>query len=210
MGARISFLVGRYIFELVVRTNCAVKDGPNASSSLEDMPGYCMQARCFDFILWLALTFFAVDPSPDHDREKRAEVVSILEGAHDANISGGTFVAAGRDAIMTTTTVNNIVINLVDSEPLKDIAILDWLSAINYRMPQMANLEKAVIGTCLWFLTSHLFIQWLTCRRGILWGTGMRQSFLPVVSHLYSDIRLAGAGKTILAYAFPRLNTFSS
>ncbi|KAH6908099.1 hypothetical protein BKA70DRAFT_1149960 [Coprinopsis sp. MPI-PUGE-AT-0042] len=134
-------------------------DGPHASSSLDHMPGY-------------------FEPSPDHDN--KTQVVSILEGTNNSNISGGTFNAAGRDVM--TTTVNNIVINLVDNTPLQDTAILDWLSPNNYRMMQMANLEKAVTGTCHWFLISNLFMQWLASCGGILWGIGM-----------------PGAGKTILA-----------
>ncbi|KAH6907735.1 hypothetical protein BKA70DRAFT_1150116 [Coprinopsis sp. MPI-PUGE-AT-0042] len=134
-------------------------DAPHASDSLQEMPGY-------------------YEPGPSATIDSTLEKVAILEGASDSTISGGTFNAAGRDVI----TVNNITITILDTTPLKDIKILDWLSQINYRALQMFNHELAIAGTCAWFLRSKIFQQWLEGKFRILWGTGM-----------------PGAGKTILA-----------
>ncbi|KAH6908138.1 ankyrin repeat-containing domain protein [Coprinopsis sp. MPI-PUGE-AT-0042] len=137
-------------------------DGPPASTHLADMPGYL----------------------DDPEANPGLDGVSILEGPSDSTINGGTFNAAGRDIILetATTTVNNITINFVDTTPLTDIAILYWLSAINYRAIQMDNFEKATPNTCLWFFKSEFFRKWLLGQLLILWGTGM-----------------PGAGKTVLA-----------
>ncbi|KAH6908129.1 hypothetical protein BKA70DRAFT_1427376 [Coprinopsis sp. MPI-PUGE-AT-0042] len=140
-------------------------DGPPVSTNLSDMPGYLIES-C-------------------PEAAARPEGVSILEGASDSTINGGIFNAAGRDIVATTTTmmtVNNIVINMVDTTPLTDTTILDWISAINYRDVQMDNFEKATPRTCLWFIESKIFRQWLLGQLLILWGTGM-----------------PGSGKTVLA-----------
>ncbi|KAH6908108.1 hypothetical protein BKA70DRAFT_1222909 [Coprinopsis sp. MPI-PUGE-AT-0042] len=115
----------------------------------------------------------------DTPRMSKPEPVPVRAGVSGSTINGGNVHAAGRDI---KTTVNNIVVNLTDTRPLRDIAILSWLSLINYRMMQMSNLEKAIPRTCWWLLTSAFFEQWLTGQTSIIWGTGM-----------------PGAGKTIMA-----------
>jgi hypothetical protein len=116
-----------------------------------------------------------VEPLPVEPSTKPEEQVSLLEGATDLTITGGSFNAAGRDVnITTTTTVNNIIINFLDGKPLSDADILEWLSAINYRAIQMDNFEKVAPGTGQWFLQSEIFLRWLMSQEGILWGTGMR------------------------------------
>jgi hypothetical protein len=123
-----------------------------------------------------------VEPPPAGTADKVLEKVSILEGTSDSTITGGTFNAAGRDVVQVTTlvaqttVVNNITINFVDTTPLDSTDILDWLSLINYRALQMFNFEKAIAGTCSWFLESIIFKTWLENQFSILWGTGMRTS----------------------------------
>ncbi|KAH6871672.1 hypothetical protein BKA70DRAFT_1578200 [Coprinopsis sp. MPI-PUGE-AT-0042] len=169
-------------------------DGPPASSHLADMPGYL----------------------DDPEKTPVMEGVSILEGASDSTINGGTFNAAGRDIIANTTatnttttvTVNNIVVNLVDKTPLTDIAILHWLSAINYRSIQMDNFEKATPNTCLWFIESKLFRQWLLGHLLILWGTGMPGSGKTVLASIVIDYLQKYAkshgSKVAVAFAYCR------
>ncbi|KAH6908110.1 ankyrin repeat-containing domain protein [Coprinopsis sp. MPI-PUGE-AT-0042] len=138
------------------------------------------------------------------------EKVSLLEGVSDSTITGGTFNAAGRDIVntTTTTTVNNIIINFLDGKPLSDADILEWLSAINYRAIQMDNFDKVTPDTCSWFLQSEIFLQWLLSQEGIIWGTGMPGSGKTllasiVINHLQEQAKLRGP-KIALAFAYCR------
>ncbi|KAH6908111.1 hypothetical protein BKA70DRAFT_1280713 [Coprinopsis sp. MPI-PUGE-AT-0042] len=162
-------------------------DRPDASSDHHEMPGH-------------------FEP-PLQAQEK----VSMLEGISDSTITGGTFNAAGRDMVNTTTTsttVNNIIINFLDGKPLSDTDILEWLSAINYRAIQMDNFDKVTPDTCSWFLQSEIFLQWLLSQEGILWGTGMPgagKTLLAsiVINHLQAHVKLRGP-KIALAFAYCR------
>ncbi|KAH6908100.1 hypothetical protein BKA70DRAFT_1104101 [Coprinopsis sp. MPI-PUGE-AT-0042] len=108
----------------------------------------------------------------------------------------------------TTTTVNNITINFVDTTPFEDTKILDWLSIINYRALQMVNFEKAIAGTCSWFLRSRIFKQFLEGQFNILWGTGMPGAGKTtlasiVIEHLQNYAKLRGP-RIALAFAYCR------
>ena len=71
----------------------------------------------------------------------------------------------------------------------------------NFRKFHLDALSKATPGTGAWLFKIDEFLIWMDIRGSltILWGTGIRESFLTLDSGTISIICLAGAGKTVLA-----------
>ncbi|KAH6908121.1 hypothetical protein BKA70DRAFT_1076143, partial [Coprinopsis sp. MPI-PUGE-AT-0042] len=63
----------------------------------------------------------------------------------------------------------------------------DWFCTINYRSVQTDNFDKGTVMTCLWFIESEVFKQWLSGQLIILWGTGMPGSGKTVLTSIVID-----------------------
>ncbi|KAH6902441.1 hypothetical protein BKA70DRAFT_1306914 [Coprinopsis sp. MPI-PUGE-AT-0042] len=113
-----------------------------------------------------------------------SQALSLVYDIDGVVINDGNFTHVGRDMVNT---VNNTVIHQFYAPPTISAAanlreVVEWLSALNFRLIYRDNLTKRAPGTGLWFLKSKKFRRWLKERVGILWVTG-----------------IPGAGKTLLA-----------
>jgi hypothetical protein len=78
-------------------------------------------------------------------------------------------------------------------------AIIDWLSPLNFFPTQTDTLHRRENGTGEWLFKTPEFKAWLSRAEKILWCSGLRIPTL-LYKQAYTNLHLAGAGKTILAY----------
>ena len=80
--------------------------------------------------------------------------------------------------------------------------ILAWLSPLNFAVTQNDIFGRRLAGTGNWILGHDMYQEWLKTKK-ILWCPGIRKYVQNYGKALGTYSKIAGAGKTILAWVFP-------
>lgn len=99
---------------------------------------------------------------------------SLISGAQNVQIYGGTFTVAAAGSTHTHTTVHNYIYAPQSGVAVDVLEILNSLSLPNFRDMQLDTFAKATEGTCVWLTKGEMFLFWLEHGNMILWGIGIR------------------------------------
>jgi hypothetical protein len=117
---------------------------------------------------------------------------ALISGVTSAHLHGGSYTVIGSNVQNTY--------HIHGPQPYASdiLEILRNLPLPNFRDIQLDTLSKATDGTCVAVTSGKMFQFWIKKGR-ILWGIGIRTSCIPLNAPRYSQIELAGAGKTVLS-----------